>query len=103
MPPDDASDPAGHHEDALADRAEAEFLRLLEEGGLPAPDEVRREEPGEILFLFHEHKLAVVLDYAGGALSAKPGAPDQPGAPAADPRSRPRRPSTPWPLPAGRG
>jgi hypothetical protein len=41
--------------------AERHLRELLTESDLPLPDEVRYE-PGEVLFLFHERKLAVVID-----------------------------------------
>jgi hypothetical protein len=50
--------------------AERRLRELLAESGLPAPDEVRHDAvAGEVLFLFHEQKLAVVIDLEeGGAL-----------------------------------
>jgi hypothetical protein len=53
--------------------AERRLRELLAESGLPAPDEVRHDhDAGEVLFLFHEHKLAVVIDLeeAGAPRSA---------------------------------
>jgi hypothetical protein len=43
--------------------AEAEEMlrRLLEEGGLPPPDEVQHQ-PAEMTFLYHEQKLAFVFE-----------------------------------------
>jgi hypothetical protein len=42
-------------------QAEADFRRLLEEGGLAQPDAVE-VSPGELVFFWHEPKLAVVLE-----------------------------------------
>ena len=39
-----------------------EFRRLLEDNGLPEPDEVVPHEDGGILCLWHERKVSVVLD-----------------------------------------
>ena len=41
---------------------EQDFRRLLAENDLPEPDDVRHD-PGEVVFLFRERKLAVVVDY----------------------------------------
>jgi hypothetical protein len=41
--------------------AEQAFRELLEENGLPPPEEVSYEESG-VLFLWHETKLAVVIE-----------------------------------------
>ena len=46
--------------------AEASFRRLLEEGGLPQPDAVELR-PDSLVFLWHESKLAVVVDLEEGA------------------------------------
>jgi hypothetical protein len=47
--------------------AERRLRELLAESGLPAPDEVRHDaEAGEVLFLFHEQRLAVVIDLEEG-------------------------------------
>jgi hypothetical protein len=49
--------------------AERRLRDLLAESGLPAPDEVRYDAlRGEVLFLFHEHKLAVVIDLEEGGV-----------------------------------
>lgn len=47
----------------MRDRGEAErdVRRLLESQGLPAPDEVEHRE-SEIVLLWHESKLALVID-----------------------------------------
>ena len=49
-----------------AAEVEQDFRRLLAENDLPAPDAVRHD-PGEVVFLFRERKLAVVVDYDAGA------------------------------------
>ncbi len=41
---------------------EQDFRRLLAENDLPEPDDVRHD-PGEVVFLFRDRKLAVVVDY----------------------------------------
>jgi hypothetical protein len=41
---------------------EQDFRRLLAENALPEPDAVRHD-PGEVVFLFRDRKLAVVVDY----------------------------------------
>ena len=41
---------------------EQDFRRLLAENDLPEPDAVRHD-PGEVVFLFRDRKLAVVVDY----------------------------------------
>jgi hypothetical protein len=65
---------------ARALAAERHFRELLAEGELPAPDEVRHD-PGEVLFLFHAHKLAVVIELdESGAAAPEPAAPE-PAAP----------------------
>ena len=45
-----------------AAEVEQDFRRLLAENDLPEPDDVRHD-PGEVVFLFRERKLAVVVDY----------------------------------------
>lgn len=45
---------------------EQDFRRLLAENDLPEPDDVRHD-PGEVVFLFRERKLAVVVDYDDAA------------------------------------
>jgi hypothetical protein len=45
---------------------EADFRELLAENGLPEPSAVRHE-PNEVVFLFGERKLAVIVDYADDA------------------------------------
>jgi hypothetical protein len=44
---------------------EADFRRLLAENDLPEPDDVRHD-PGEVVFLFRDRKVAVVVDYDPG-------------------------------------
>jgi hypothetical protein len=44
------------------DEAEAAMRRLLSENSLPQPDEVLPHEDGGILCLWHETKVAVVID-----------------------------------------
>lgn len=44
--------------------AERALRDLLPGAGLPPPDEVRYE-PGEVLLLWHETKLAVVIELGG--------------------------------------
>jgi hypothetical protein len=47
--------------------AERRMRELLAESGLPAPDEVRHDAAaGEVLFLFHKRRLAVVIDLEEG-------------------------------------
>jgi hypothetical protein len=41
--------------------AEAHLRQLLEANDMPQPDEVRHY-PGEVVFLFHEKKLAVTVE-----------------------------------------
>src|SRR4051794_27817346 len=45
-------------------RAEKAFRTLLEESDLPPPDDVSFDDPASVLFLWHERKLAVVIDLA---------------------------------------
>ena len=46
---------------------ELRLRRLLEEEGFEPPDEVVREsDPPELVFLWHEEKLAVVVELRGG-------------------------------------
>jgi hypothetical protein len=56
------------------DAAEAAFRALLDEGGLPEPDEVVDDGPGELVFLFHEPRVAIVVEYdAAGHVRAGDG------------------------------
>jgi hypothetical protein len=50
--------------------AEAHIRRLLEEGGLPPPDEVEHHAT-ELVFLYHEQKLAFTFE-----LDERPETPD---------------------------
>jgi hypothetical protein len=67
---------------------EEEFRRLLAENDLPEPDDVQHD-PGEVVFLFRDRKVAVVVDYEPEDScepedSAEPddsGEPDGPGEP----------------------
>ena len=44
-------------------RAERDFLRVAEKAGLPEPDEINyREEADEVELIWHEQKLAVVVE-----------------------------------------
>jgi len=52
--------------------AERDFRRLLREHSLPEPDEVRPHEDGGILCLWHEEKLAVIVDLEPEGRSATP-------------------------------
>jgi hypothetical protein len=45
-------------------RAEADFRRLLEDGGVAQPDAVEVSTEG-LVFLWHEQKLAVVVELDG--------------------------------------
>jgi hypothetical protein len=103
---------------ARAAAVEADFRRLLAENHLPAPDDVRYD-PGEVVFVFRERKLAVIVDYDEDAgpndplTAARPlngsrplgpsdpltaaREPARPAGPGGGPRTRPRRPSTPSP------
>jgi hypothetical protein len=47
--------------------AEAHLRRLLEDNDMPQPDEVRHH-PAEVVFLFHEKKLAVTVELTDGWL-----------------------------------
>ena len=47
--------------------AEAAMRRLLRENSLPEPDEVLPHEDGGILCLWHEPKVAVVIDLDANA------------------------------------
>ncbi len=44
------------------DDPEATLRRLLRENSLPQPDEVLPEEDGGILCLWHEQKVAVIIE-----------------------------------------
>jgi hypothetical protein len=44
------------------DEMEATMRRLLSEHDLPEPDEIRPHEDGGILCLWHEQKVAVIVD-----------------------------------------
>jgi hypothetical protein len=51
---------------ARAIETELRFRRLLEEEGFEPPDEVVHEsDPPELVFLWHEEKLAVVVELWG--------------------------------------
>jgi hypothetical protein len=68
-----------------AAEVEQDFRRLLAENALPEPDEVRHD-PGEVVFLFRERKLAVVVDYEAEGADALDAADPLPADPlAADP------------------
>jgi hypothetical protein len=41
---------------------ETQLLDLIRDAGLPPPDEIVRDDPAEVLLLWHERKLAVVLE-----------------------------------------
>jgi len=45
----------------LQDSAVERFTRLLEDSGLPSPDEVQRGE-NQVRFIWHERKLIAVVD-----------------------------------------
>ena len=49
-------------EDPSRDEMEAAMRRLLDEGGLAQPDEIRPHPDGGIVCLWHEQKLAVIVD-----------------------------------------
>ena len=54
---------ADHAYGARALETELRFRKLLEEGGLEPPDEVLHEtDPDELVFLWHEEKVAVVVE-----------------------------------------
>jgi hypothetical protein len=56
------------------DAAEAAFRALLDEGGLPEPDEVVDDGPAELVFPFHEPRVAIVVEYdAAGHVRAGDG------------------------------
>jgi hypothetical protein len=43
--------------------AQRDLIRIAERAGLPEPDEVRyREEEGEVELLWHDRKLAVIVE-----------------------------------------
>jgi hypothetical protein len=42
--------------------AEQAFRTLLEESDLPPPDDVSFDDPASVLFLWHDRKLAVVIE-----------------------------------------
>jgi hypothetical protein len=43
--------------------AERDFMRIAERAGLPEPDEIHyREDDDELEFLWHDQKLAVVVE-----------------------------------------
>ena len=43
--------------------AERDFMRIAERAGLPAPDEVNyREDDGEVELIWHDQKLAVIVE-----------------------------------------
>ncbi len=44
------------------DEMETAMRRLLEQGGLAQPDEIHPHEDGGIVCLWHEQKLAVIVD-----------------------------------------
>jgi len=46
---------------------------LLEDAGLPTPDEVRHEfDPDEVVFLWHDTKAAIVVELDEGSGFAEP-------------------------------
>jgi hypothetical protein len=49
--------------------AEARFRQLLADNDLPEPDEVEHR-PGELLFLYHDRKLAVVVELSAQSSSS---------------------------------
>lgn len=54
---------ADHADGARALETELRFRALLEEEGLEPPDEVLHEtDPDELVFLWHEQKVAVVVE-----------------------------------------
>jgi hypothetical protein len=57
-------DPSDHARDA-----ETRFRQLLADNDLPEPDEVEHR-PGELLFLYHDRKLAVVVELAQSSSSS---------------------------------
>jgi hypothetical protein len=55
------------------DEAEQKMRDLLDDAGLPEPDEVRQEfEPDEVVFIWHETKTAIVVELDEGSGSAEP-------------------------------
>jgi hypothetical protein len=58
-------DPASGDPPTRAEAARA-FLGLLREHDLPEPEEILDHEDGGILCLWHEQKLAVVIDVEQG-------------------------------------
>ena len=57
---------------ARAVRAEHQFRRLLNRGGLAQPDEVEYHET-EVVFLWHDSKAAVVVELDDVSGPAEPG------------------------------
>jgi hypothetical protein len=50
-------------------QVEERFRKVIEASALPEPDEVRYE-PDSVLFLWHEPKLAVFVDFDDPAVAA---------------------------------
>jgi hypothetical protein len=48
-------------------RIERRMLRLIDDSGLPAPDQVAYGDR-EVTFLWHDHKVAVIVDLDGTGL-----------------------------------
>lgn len=59
---------------------EDHFRNLLDEEGIPQPDEVEHDlAVGELLFLWHERKVAIVIELSGdGPVAVRSGVPVPP-------------------------
>jgi hypothetical protein len=68
-PRDTSSSPRDTTSSPRALEAEARFRQLLADNDLPEPDEVEHR-PGELLFLYHDRRLAVVVELAQSSSSS---------------------------------